>query len=148
VRVVVTRRRKFLVVGCAVIIPILLLAYDLAGGGVTLRYRLTVDVDVNGVTRTGSGVVQVTYQSLPQWFIEALPLDWAAQFHGSLTGSAITVDLGKPGLLFVVNFPPLLGKPGGYLYPDGASLDLLPLVAYRSLFPQMPKSFRKADRRG
>ncbi len=143
------RRRKFLVADCAVIIAILLLAYDLAGGGVTLRYRLTVDVDVNGVTRTGSGVVQVTYQSLPQWFIEALPLDWAAQFHGSLTGSAITVDLGDRGLLFVVNSFPFLANTQGYLaLPRGASLDLLPFVAYRSLFPQMPKSFRKADRRG
>ncbi len=130
-----------MVAGCAVIIAILLLAYDLAGGGVTLRYRLTVDVDVNGVTHTGSGVVQVTYQSLPQWFIEALPLDWAAQFHGSLTGSAITVDLGKPGLLFVVNFTPLLGGPGGYYLPHGTSLDLLPFVAYRSLFPPDAQAF-------
>jgi hypothetical protein len=63
-----------------------------------LRYRLTVDVDVDGVTHTGSGVVEISYVTRPQ----LSEIDGMYD-PGHLHGYAITVDLGERGLLFVVD---------------------------------------------
>lgn len=61
--------KKFLVV-CAAIAGGLHLAYFAIFPTAYLRYRLTLDVDVDGVTRTGSGVVEITYQGMPDWLSE------------------------------------------------------------------------------
>jgi hypothetical protein len=71
---------------------------------VTLRYRLTVDVDVDGVTHSGSGAVEFTYQPLPDSFQF---FGGGAHFIGEMRGYAITVDLAQYGPLFVVNYRPL-----------------------------------------
>jgi hypothetical protein len=55
------RPPKFLVV-CAAIAVGLYAAYLVIFPTVYLRYRLTLDVDVDGVARTGSGVVEIAYQ--------------------------------------------------------------------------------------
>jgi hypothetical protein len=50
--------KKFLVV-CAAICAALYVAYLAVFPTDYLRYRLTLDVDVDGVTRSGSGVVEI-----------------------------------------------------------------------------------------
>jgi hypothetical protein len=94
-----------------------------------LRYRLTLDVDVNGVMRTGSGVVEIAYQGMPDWLSE---IGQGAHFGGVMRGCAITVDLGEHGLLFVVDSRPFLENPTTHLLalPKLASLNMLPFIAY------------------
>jgi hypothetical protein len=82
-------------------------AYSLIYPTISLRYRLTLDVDVDGVTHTGSGVVEVDYKFEPHPF----NIDNFAFYPGHLHGNAITVDLGDRGLLFVVNANPFLYDP-------------------------------------
>jgi hypothetical protein len=125
------RFAKFLAV-CALIVGGVYLAYLLVFPTAYLRYRLTVDVDVDGVTRTGSGVVEISYQPLPDSFVGGFG---ASNFRGDMRGYAITIDLGERGMLFVVNAWPMLAKPGsggngGALFPGAANLASLPMVAY------------------
>jgi hypothetical protein len=96
---------------------------------VYIRYRLTLDVNVDGVTHTGSGVVEIPYSFAPDAF-NGLP---GGSFYGSnMIGYAITVDLGARGLLFVVDEYPALADPatGKALLPKGANLSQLPLRAF------------------
>jgi hypothetical protein len=120
--------RKFFVV-CAIIIGGLYAGYLMFFPTNYLRYRLTLDVDVDGVTRTGSGVVEIAYQGMPDWLSE---IGQAGHFGGEVRGCAITVDLGERGLLFVVNSRPFLENPQTHLlaFPKLASLNMLPFVAY------------------
>ncbi len=119
---------KFLVV-CAVIVGGLYAAYLVILPTAYLRYRLTVDVDVDGATHTGSGVVEIAYQPLPDWLVN---IGGGSHFGGDMRGCAITVDLGERGLLFVVNSRPLLVDPKTDLpaFPKLASLNMLPFIAY------------------
>ena len=126
------RGAKFLVV-CAAIAVGLYVAYLVFFPTVYLRYRLTLDVDVDGVMRTGSGVVEIAYQGMPGWLSK---IGQAGHFGGEMRGYAITVDLGERGLLFVVDSRPFLADPITHLLalPKLASLTMLPFVAYG--FPQ------------
>src|ERR1700722_3368819 len=96
------RSPKFLVV-CAAIAVGLYLAYPLIFPTAYLRYRLTLDVDVSGVMRTGSGVVEIAYQPVPDWLVN---IGGGSHFTSEMRGYAITVDLGERGLLFVVEAYP------------------------------------------
>lgn len=122
------RPPKFLVV-CAAIAGGLYLAYLVILPTVYLRYRLTLDADVDGVMRTGSGVVEIAYQGMPDWLSE---IGQGAHFGGEMRGYAITVDLGERGLLFVVDAYPFLADPKTHLIalPRAASLSMLPFAAY------------------
>lgn len=122
------RGAKLLVV-CAAIVGGLYVAYLVAFPTAYLRYRLTLNVDVDGVTQTGSGVVEIPYSFAPDVFA-SLP---GSQFYGDMRGYAITVDLGARGLLFVVNSLPSLADPatGKTLFPNAADLSQLPLVAFK-----------------
>jgi hypothetical protein len=119
---------KFLAV-CAVIVVGVYVGYLLIFPSVTLRYRLTVDVDVDGVTHTGSGVVEIFYQPLPD---SLRGISGSARFGGRLRGYAITVDLGERGLLFVVDSSPFLrnSQSGLISLPEGAPLTMLPFAVH------------------
>jgi hypothetical protein len=121
------RAAKVLVV-CAVTVGGLYVAYVLAFPTAYLRYRLTLNVDVDGVTHTGSGVVEIPYSFAPDAFA-SLP---GSTFYGEMRGYAITVDLGARGLLFVVNEYPALADPAAdkTLFPNAANLSQLPLLAF------------------
>jgi hypothetical protein len=121
------RGAKLLVV-CAAIVGGLYVAYVVAFPTAYLRYRLTLNVDVDGVTQTGSGVVEFPYSFAPDAFA-SLP---GSTFYGDMRGSAITVDLGARGLLFVVNEYPALADPAAdkTLFPNAANLSQLPLGAF------------------
>jgi hypothetical protein len=120
--------RKFFVV-CAIIIGGLYTGYLMFFPTNYLRYRLTLDVVVDGATRTGSGVVEIAYQGMPDWLSK---IGEAGHFGGDMRGCAITVDLGERGSLFVVNSRPFLEDPKTHLlaFPKLASLNMLPFVAY------------------
>ena len=94
-----------------------------------IRYRLTMDVDVQGVMHRGMGVVEIAYQLLPERFTAGFG---GAHFRGEMRGYAITVDLGDRGLLYLVDSTPQLrpGDDGPPLYPHAGSMASLPLVAY------------------
>jgi hypothetical protein len=53
------------------------------------RYRMTVEVDVDGTLRTGSSVIQVTAQKQPVWIWGVVPVLYGVK------GEAVFVDLGK-----------------------------------------------------
>jgi hypothetical protein len=124
----VKRGAKLLAV-CAAIVAGLYVAYVLAFPTAYLRYRLTLNVDVDGVAQTGSGVVEIPYSFAPDAFA-SLP---GSQFYGDMRGYAITVDLGARGQLFVVNELPALADPatGKSLFPNAANLSQLPLVTFK-----------------
>jgi hypothetical protein len=137
------RARKILLVCAAVIIGVYV-AYQLLFPTVYLRLRLTLDVDVDGVTRTGSGVVEISYWILPD---SLAGVAGGTLFHGEMRGYAITVDLGQPGLLFVVDSVPLLQRPRrDAMDSPGSYLGSLPLVTYGFLGDDLPSFMERAIR--
>lgn len=89
----------------------------LAYGPTHFRYRLTIEVKEGEVVRSGSSVIEVTYQvALP--IFRGLPGQWGV----SVRGNATTVDLGARGLLFAVHR-------GGSNYGD-FSMGEIPIAAY------------------
>ena len=132
--------RKF-VVACAAIFAALYVTYLVLFPTVYLRYRLTLDVDVDGAMRTGSGVVEIAYQPPPDWLAG---IGGGAQFLGTMRGYAITVDLGERGLLFVVDRQPLVRD--SKAFGNAASLGMLPFAAYGLSQSQNPSSGLAAAR--
>jgi hypothetical protein len=61
------------------------------------RYRLTVDVLVDGEIKTGTGVIEVSATPGPAWLTG---MNYAAEAPRA-RGEAVVVDLGRHGLLFV-----------------------------------------------
>lgn len=64
--------------------------------GVTYRYRLTLEAEVDGHQKTGSGVIEVSYQHHTS--IGAMGRDVSAGFRGE----AVALDLGNRGTLFAL----------------------------------------------
>src|SRR5579863_7425071 len=60
-----------------------------------VRYRLTVEVQDGDQVKSGSGVIEVSYDIYPDDFV------YFGQAVPKPSGYAITIDLGKKGLLFV-----------------------------------------------
>jgi hypothetical protein len=63
----------------------------------TLHYKLSVDIDDNGTTRHGEGVIGVSFQSQGPLLISPTPQWWVES-----SGGAFPVDLGARGTLFVL----------------------------------------------
>jgi hypothetical protein len=135
---------KFLVI-CALIVLGVYVNYLLFFPTLYVRYRLTLDVDVDGVTRTGAGVVEISYQIMPDSWVHGFG---GSHFGGDMRGYAVTVDLGERGLLFVVDSMPLLPDPrtGGPLRRRAAYLGSLPLIAYGFPDGDLPSAMRIAVR--
>ena len=91
-----------------------------------VRYKITVDLDDNGITRSGSGVVDVSYE-FPN---RSIRFPDGPSYFKRMRGCAITISIGDRGLLFIINYPPLLWSGTGELYPRAGSLATLPLIAY------------------
>lgn len=62
----------------------------------TVRYRLTLEAEVDGKPATGSGVIEVTYRANPRI------LGASAQFVTEVRGEAVVLDLGQRGTLFAL----------------------------------------------
>jgi len=80
----------------------------------TLRYRLTVEVMVDGDVHTGSSVIEVRYTKQRAWDNSVL---------AKKKGEAVLVNLGKRGLLFLTMSAPIDYKPGEYTV-DAAQLPI------------------------
>ncbi len=111
-----------------------------------LRYRLTVVVEADGVVHTGSGVIEISDQIIPR----SLHFDGVGGGEGTLHGYAITIDLRQRGPLFVAyGYPQLVNKKEGLnnrskrLLPDGTSLGLLPIEAYRLSTSRNPSDWEE-----
>jgi hypothetical protein len=61
----------------------------------TIRYRLTLEAEVDGEPRTGSGVIQVSYSKNND------PIS-SAEFSTGVRGEAVVLDLGSRGTLFAL----------------------------------------------
>lgn len=120
---------KFLVI-CVLVLSGCYGAYILAYPTYHVRYRLSLDVEVDGKVQTSSGVVEIEYPiTSDHRFGEG------RKFGGYLHGNAITIDLGARGLIFVVNMfsVALVVEPNGereLKRPHSTFLTDLPLEAY------------------
>jgi hypothetical protein len=84
------------VVGVLIVVALATVVwYDMVYPGVTVRYRLTLEAQVDGELKTASGVREVTYTKQPQL---------AAQHELAIgyRGEAIALDLGSRGTLFAL----------------------------------------------
>jgi hypothetical protein len=63
----------------------------------SLRYKLSVDIDDNGILRHGEGVIGVAFQSQGPLLIGNTP-----QWSVGTVGEAIAIDIGERGTLFVL----------------------------------------------
>src|ERR1700732_2293982 len=77
-----------LIVGASVV-------YRIAYPSVTVRYRLTLEAQVDGEPKIGSGVIEVTYSKIVQL--------WGRTDLGiNVRGEAVVLDLGSRGTLFAL----------------------------------------------
>jgi hypothetical protein len=104
---------KKLVVVLAVM-GVLMAVYQLAYPSVTVRYRLTLEAELNGQPRTGSGVIQVIYRTNMQILGASAQIGWEVQ------GDAVSVDLGPGDALFA-----LLSKGQ---HPRSEPEDMIPIL--------------------
>lgn len=71
-------------------------AWKIAYPSVTVRYRLTLEAEVDGKPVSGSGVIEATYAKQPRISPEA------GSTASGVRGEAVTLDLGARGLLFAI----------------------------------------------
>jgi hypothetical protein len=81
--------------GIVALVALAPIVYGLAYPSVTVRYRLTLDAEVDGGPKTGSGVIEVTYSKQSR-FASQPPL-----FIG-VRGEAAVLDLGSRGAVFAL----------------------------------------------
>ena len=96
-----------------------------------IRYRLSMDVEVDGKLKTSSNVIEISYQIMP----DSLSFLGGAggAFGGAMHGAAPTIDLGPSSQVFIIDIRPLGSAPNRercpLLRPNGVRLTMLPLVA-------------------
>jgi hypothetical protein len=100
----------------------------------TYRYRMTVEIDAGGQTRSGSSVIEVTVTRVPQILTEVGP------YERSVEGQAIFIDL--PG---GKNIVALLAS--GAVGETGFSVDIIPRV-FKEPNARAPKVEDLPDLRG
>jgi hypothetical protein len=79
----------------AVLIVAAIVIFQVAYPSVTVRYRLTLEADVDGKPATGSGVIEVTYRKIPRL------LGASADMTTEVRGDAISITIG-PGLVLAL----------------------------------------------
>jgi hypothetical protein len=80
----------------AAIIAIACIGYGAAYPTATLRYRLTLETELNGQPKSGSGVIEVSYAKNVRIFAAS------ADITIDVEGEAVAVDLGKDDALFAL----------------------------------------------
>jgi hypothetical protein len=71
-----------------------------AESAMTIRYRLTLFVDDNGQTVTGSSVYETVWGGVASSVCRYTPICGNRSFHPTVRGEALAVDLGARGVLF------------------------------------------------
>jgi hypothetical protein len=72
-------------------------AYSLAFPTVTVRYRLAIEVEADGQTYVGSGVLEAAHSKGIPWMS-----NYSSVKHTDVKGEAVAVDIGSRGTLFVL----------------------------------------------
>ena len=85
----------------------------------TLRYRLTIEVMIDGEVRSGSSVIEVTYTIQPTGLSPTRVVP-------EVRGEAVVVDLGAPGLLVVL----LWGGPPGLAQGHSGNASTMPVKEF------------------
>jgi hypothetical protein len=116
---------------CALVILGGYVAWSILFPTIDIRYRLTLDVDIDGVRHSGSGVVEIEYDTSAA-LIREFVTGGAQGLAGSMHGNAITVDLGDRGLLFVVNNLPCFNAGTPPIFGKASTLADLPLTLYQN----------------
>lgn len=106
------------------------IAWVVAYPSVTMRYRLTLEAEVDGQPKSGSGTVEVTYKGQPE-------IGSGRDFVWGYRGEAVALDLGERGTLFALlkagddsrSAPETIifracGFPGG-IWPRGSMSDVV-----------------------
>lgn len=88
------RGRKWLSIFAALIVGAIV-AYKVAYPSLTLHHRLTLEAEVDGEPKSGSGVIEVTYSKVIQ-------LWGTTDFSIGVRGEAVVLDLGPRGTLFAL----------------------------------------------
>jgi len=83
------------VFAAAVVIVVAVIGYQLFTPIATLRYRLTLEAEVDGKPAIGSGVIEITYAKAARILS---PGEYGARFRGE----AVILDLGARGVLFAL----------------------------------------------
>lgn len=81
--------------GIVALVALAPIVYSWAYPSVTVRYRLTLDAEVDGGPKTGSGVIEVTYSKQTR-FAGQPPLIIGVR------GEAVVLDLGSRGAIFAL----------------------------------------------
>lgn len=79
----------------AIVAGLAIVAFQLFTPIATVRYRLTLEAEVDGKPATGSGVIEVTYA-------KAAGLLSPGDYGASVRGEAVALDLGDKGTLFAL----------------------------------------------
>jgi hypothetical protein len=117
------------------------LLYMVAYPSQTLRYRLTLEAEIDGQPKIGASVIQVTYSKQPK-----IRSELAIGYRGE----AVVLDLGSRGTLFALlragndsrSIPETIvfrafGFPGG-IFPQGSVEDLLKEIRQLSGKRELP----------
>jgi hypothetical protein len=130
--------KRFIVV--AVLIAAAIAIFQLAYPSVTIRYRLTLEVDADGKPATRSGVVEVTYRRIPRL------LSASASLIAEARGDAISIAIGPSTVLALLApgndrspediIPVLFGVPRGEISSDNFSR-IRALSGTRNLPPEL-----------
>jgi hypothetical protein len=110
VRAAITRSRTLLLNGLLCGVVLLSLSACTAA---TIKYRLTLQVEVDGVVHEGSSVIETEWTHYPKW-LQMMTSPWRVEVHGE----AVVVDLGSRGLLFALLTGPARYDHGHHLRVD------------------------------
>jgi hypothetical protein len=132
-----TRFPKVLV-GCGLALLCCYAVYASAFLTYHIRYKLSLDLDVDGTVQMSSGVVGVDYPIGTDFFA---PIGGGRAFYGVFRGNAVTIDLHEHGLLFVVN-QMALGD-GALRRRGSTSLAYLPLKVFGYPTEGLPSQMAK-----
>jgi hypothetical protein len=117
------------IIGIALAVFVALYAgYSFAFPTVTVRYRLAIEVDADGQTYVGSGVLEAAHSKGIPWMS-----NYSSVKHTDVKGEAVAVDIGSRGTLFVLltqgkgpysepgrTLPKAFGFRNGYVNPPPA----------------------------
>lgn len=81
----------------SMVIMVLFGLYAFAFPSVTVRYRLTVEVAVDGKVHSGSSVIEATFAKEISWFS-----NYRERGSATARGEAVAVDIGEKGTLFAL----------------------------------------------
>jgi hypothetical protein len=135
-------RKLGIVAACVVaLIGGAVVLYKLAYPDYWHRYRLTLEIEIDGKVHTGSGVIEVIYQGQPY-------IPGVGSYIPHLRGQAVFIDLGEHGAIVAALHPGTIqnGSLGAaYLATRAFELESFGYEAYRTIGNQKGRRELKPD---